>query len=272
MHFTHARRQVLDGSRQRTAEKGELPMSNFMEKVVLITGANRGLGLSAARAFAQAGATVFVAGRDADACETVARSIQAAGHSAYGLQLDVTDFASAETALAEVSRRRGRLDILINNAALGGPLSRMLETDASDWRRSLETNLIGPFNVVRAALPLLLARRGVVVNVGAAAAETPFEGMSAYCCGKAGLAMLTRTLHLEYGEVGLRAIGFRPGMIDTTMQTEIRTSRVNKISDVPRETLNSPDVPVRSLLLLCGEKEQALSGTEVAWNDPRFDA
>jgi NAD(P)-dependent dehydrogenase (short-subunit alcohol dehydrogenase family) len=247
-------------------------MSNFKDKIVLITGANRGFGLSAARAFAESGATVFVAGRDADACEIIARSIQAAGHSAYGLQLDVTDFGSAEAALAEISRRCGRLDILINNAALGGPLSRVLETNAQDWRRSLETNLIGPFNVVRAALPPLLARSGIVVNVGAAAAEIPFEGMSAYCCGKAGLAMLTRTLHLEYGEAGLRAFGFRPGMIDTDMQTEIRTSRVNKISDVPREKLNSPDVPARALLLLCGEKGQALLATEVAWNDPRLDA
>jgi NAD(P)-dependent dehydrogenase (short-subunit alcohol dehydrogenase family) len=90
------------------------------------------LGLSAARAFAKAGATVFVAGRDADACKTAARSIQGAGNSAYGLHLDVTDSASAEAALAEISRRCGRLDILINNVALGGPLSRVLETDAQD--------------------------------------------------------------------------------------------------------------------------------------------
>jgi 3-oxoacyl-[acyl-carrier protein] reductase len=245
-------------------------MSNFKEDVVLITGANRGLGLSAARAFAEAGATVFVAGRDAGACEIVARSIQAAGDSAYGLQLDVTDYVSVEAALTEIGRRSGRLDILINNAALGGPLSRILEMDARAWRRSLETNLIGAFNVVHASLPLLLARKGIVVNVGAAAAETPFEGMSAYCCGKAGLVMLTRSLFLEYGNAGLRVFGFRPGMIDTDMQTEIRTSRINKISDVPRDKLNLPDVPVRSLLALCGEKGEMLAGTEVVWNDPRL--
>jgi NAD(P)-dependent dehydrogenase (short-subunit alcohol dehydrogenase family) len=247
-------------------------MPEFDQKIVLITGANRGFGLSAARAFAKAGATVFVAGRDAEACETVARSIQAVGNSAYGLRLDVADGASVEAALAEINRRCGRLDILINSAALGGPLSRILETNAREWRRSLETNLIGAFNVVHASLPLLLARKGIVVNIGAAAAETPFEGMSAYCCGKAGLAMLTRCLFLEYGKTGLRVFGFRPGMIDTDMQTEIRTSRINKISDVPRDTLNLPDVPVRSLLTLCGEKGETLAGTEVVWNDPRLDA
>ena len=244
-------------------------MSEHRGKIVLITGGNRGLGLATAHAFVRAGATVFVSGRSARASDDAARSLHGEGE-AFGLQLDVTDHRSVEAAVEAVERRTGQLDIVVNNAAFVGPLAPLSNVDAAAWRAGIETNVVGPFNVARATLRLLLATRGAIVNVSAGAADTPLEGMSAYCCSKAGLAMLTRSLALEFGASGLRVFGFRPGMLDTDMQTQIRESHVNRVSLVDRQRLNPPFVAAQALLGLCGKKGLPLAGTEVVWNDPRL--
>src|SRR5690606_34561237 len=144
------------------------------------------------------------------------------------LRLDVRAPVTVTEAARRVEDEGGGLDILVNNAALGGPLARFTDVDADAWRATIDTNLTGAFTCAHALLPFLLARKGTIVNIGAGAAEQPFDGMSAYCVSKAGLVMLTRMLAFEYGELGLRAYGFRPGMIDTDMQTALRDSGINK--------------------------------------------
>lgn len=253
--------------------RNKKPMATFHGRVVLITGANRGFGFAVARAFAKAGATVIVSGRRLSAITEAAARIRQEGAIAHEVELDVADFTSAEHAMATINNRFGGLDIAVNNAALAGPISRIETTDASSWRRSVETNLIGPFNVARAALPLLLARKGVLVNVSSGAAERPVTGMSAYCVTKAGLSMLTRNLALECSGTMLRVFGFRPGPIDADMQTEVRESHlVNEISSMDPDLLTNPEIPASSLLRLCAPDCAVMSGAEVRWNDPRLSS
>jgi NAD(P)-dependent dehydrogenase (short-subunit alcohol dehydrogenase family) len=127
--------------------------------------------------------------------------------------------------------------------------------------------------MARAVLPdMLAARRGRIINLSSGAALRPLEGWSAYCAAKAGLAMLTRSLALEYGEAGIRAFGFAPGVVDTDMQAEIRASGINPVSRLPRESLADPSLPARAITFLCTPDADAFSGGEVDIRDPAFRA
>ena len=112
--------------------------------------------------------------------------------------------------------------------------------------------------------------RNSYVNVSSGAASRPLEGWSAYCAGKAGLAMLTRSLHLELGERGVRAYGLRPGVVDTDMQGVIRASGVNEVSRLRREELASVEGPARAIAYLCEPAAADLAGAEVDIRDGTF--
>lgn len=245
-------------------------MASMQSKSVLVTGGNRGLGLAVARAFVAAGAKVAVAGRDLARCEEAVKGLAPSSGTAMAICLDVTDPSSAETAVRRVAERFGGIDVLINNAALVGPLSEIVEAAKVLWRQTVETNLVGAFNTVAASLPYLIHSKGTIINISAGAADTAVSGMSAYCCSKAGLAMLTRCLAEEYGKDGLRVFGFRPGMLDTEMLTEVRTAKIAKVSEVDRYSPNHPDVPAAVLLRLCSGEVHSPNGSDVTWNDPAF--
>jgi NAD(P)-dependent dehydrogenase (short-subunit alcohol dehydrogenase family) len=110
----------------------------------------------------------------------------------------------------------------------------------------------------------MLARGGgTIVNLSSGAAHKPMEGWSAYCAGKAGLAMVTRSLHLEYAARGVRAFGFAPGVVDTDMQGAIRASGMNPVSQLPRASLAPAERPAWAIAWLCTAEADPLTGQEL---------
>ncbi len=226
-----------------------------------VTGGNRGIGLAAVRALLRAGAAVTFGARSAEA----AREGEAAG--ARPAILDVTDRARLAAALAP------GFDILVNNAGVIGPIGRIGDLAIEDWARSIETNLVAAFHAIRLVLPGMVARGGgTVVNLSSGAAHRPTEGWSAYCAGKAGLAMVTRMVAHEYGESGIRAFGFAPGVVDTDMQGAIRASGINPISKLPRGSLAPPEEPGHAIAFLCTPAADRFAGGEIDIRDPAFRA
>lgn len=226
-------------------------------KVALVTGASRGIGLSTALALAEAGATVV----------GLARSAPASDRFAFR-SCDVSDWSAVEALVKDITGQHGGIDIVVNNAGVVEPIGRLGDTDPAAWHRNIAINLGGSYNIVRAALPSLLARRGTVVNISSGAAHRAVEGWSAYCSGKAGLAMLTAMLALEYGAEGLRAFGLQPGVVDTEMQVQIRASGINDVSRLKREDLAKPDDPARAIVYLCTPDADDLAGQELTIRDP----
>lgn len=223
-------------------------------RTAFVTGGNRGIGLAVVQALAQAGAEVTFTARS-DAALAVA---EAEAPGSRGVVLDVTDHAELALVLEP------GFDILVNNAGIVGPIGRMLDVDAGDWARNVEVNLVAAFAATQAALRGMLGQgSGTVVNLSSGAAHRPMEGWSAYCAGKAGLAMLTRSLHLEYGERGIRAFGFAPGVVDTDMQGAIRASGLNPVSQLPRASLSPPEEPGWAIAWLCTPAADALAGQEL---------
>ena len=237
-------------------------------KIALVTGASRGLGEGAARALARDGAAVMLLARDGDLAQTVAGEIVAAGGKAEALACDVSDYPSVERAVADTRQRLGGLDILVNNAGVIEPIAEVAASDPAIWARNIQINLIGAYYVVRAVLDGMLQCGGTIINVSSGAAYRPLEGWSSYCAGKAGLAMLTRSLVLE--TTGVRIFGFSPGTIDTDMQVKIRASGLNQVSQIPRANLSPVEHAVRGLVYLCDGAADDLVGQDVSMRDEPF--
>ncbi|NGM46918.1 SDR family oxidoreductase [Rhodobacter sp. SGA-6-6] len=226
----------------------------------LVTGGAGGIGLAACAALAALGARVTFTARSA---ESLAAAQEKLVGVATGVLCDITDRAR----LAEVIAPG--FDILVNNAATIAPIGRIADLDPEAFSASIETNLTAQFDAIRLCLPAMLARgHGSIVNVSSGAAHRPQEGWAAYCAGKAGLAMLTRSVHLEYGGQGIRVFGIAPGVVDTGMQVAIRASGINPVSKLPRESLSQPDQPGRAIAWLCTPAADSLAGQELDIRDP----
>ena len=237
-------------------------------KIALVTGASRGLGEGVARALARDGAKVMLLARDGDLAQRVAGEIVADGGTAEALGCDVSDYPSVERAVADTRQRLGGLDILVNNAGVIEPIAEIAASDPAIWARNIQINLIGAYYVVRAVLDRMLQDGGTIINISSGAAYRPLEGWSSYCAGKAGLAMLTRSLVLE--TTGVRLFGFSPGTIDTDMQVKIRASGLNQVSQIPRANLSPVEHAVRGLLYLCNGASDDLVGQDVSMRDDAF--
>jgi 3-oxoacyl-[acyl-carrier protein] reductase len=234
-------------------------------KVALVTGASRGLGEGVARALAKEGATIMLLARNGELARKVAGEI---GSGAQALACDVSDYPAVERAVADTRQRLGGLDILVNNAGVIEPIAEVASSDPAAWARSIQINLIGAYYVVRAVLDgMMTAGGGTIVNVSSGAAHRPLEGWSAYCAGKAGLAMVTRSIALETAGKGIRIFGLSPGTIDTDMQVKIRASGINPVSQIPRANLSPVEHAVRGLLYLCNSASDDLIGQDVSIRD-----
>lgn len=234
-------------------------------KVVVITGASRGIGAAAARVFAAAGARVALLARSTGAVEGLAAEI---GPQALALGCDVADAQALQAAVDVVVARWGRLDVLINNAGVIDPIARLTEAGPEDWGRAIDINLKGVFHGIRAAVPVMRAQgSGTVITVSSGAATNPLEGWSSYCASKAGALMLTRALHLEEGGHGIRALGLSPGTVATEMQVKIRASGVNPVSALDPAVHIPADWPARALLWMCGPAADGWLGKDISLRD-----
>jgi NAD(P)-dependent dehydrogenase (short-subunit alcohol dehydrogenase family) len=189
-----------------------IPRDTLDGQVALVSGANRGIGRETARRLVDLGATVYAGVRDAD---------YEVPEGTTPVELDLTDEASLEPAVEDVASETGRLDVLVNNAGVGGTGSPLHEVDTAAFDRVLDVNLRGASLLAKHAVPHLLEREGGrVVNLssGVGILADPIEdGMPAYRISKAGINALTVSLDRTYGEEGLIANSVDPGWVATDL-------------------------------------------------------
>ncbi|MEM9795591.1 MAG: SDR family oxidoreductase [Pseudomonadota bacterium] len=204
------------------------PEIDLTGKTAIVTGASRGIGAAAARRLAAAGANVALLARSETTIAAIAAEI---GPAAMSVVCNVSDWASVETAFAQVADRFGGLDLLVNNAGLIDPIARIEDADPAAWADVLGVNVTGVFYGIRAALPLMKARGGgTIVNISSGAATSALEGWSHYCASKAAVLMLTRCVAKEEAENGIRCVGLSPGTVATDMQRSIAAAGINPVS------------------------------------------
>jgi 2-keto-3-deoxy-L-fuconate dehydrogenase len=194
-------------------------MFSLANKIALVTGAGSGIGAAIAELFAKAGAHVIVTDRDGETGkETVARIQDAQGRGEF-IALDVADEENCKSAAAVVHARHGRLDILVNNAGIGH-VGTMLQTRGEDMDRLYGVNVRGVFNVSKAFLEGMLARRsGVIVNLSSIGGVVGVRDRLAYCATKFAVVGMTKCMALDHAKEGLRVNCICPGRVETPFVT-----------------------------------------------------
>lgn len=245
-------------------------MDQISGKTVLITGASRGIGAAAARAFADAGANVTLVARNHKAIADLAGEL---GNGALAITCDVSRYSEVEAAVSATVAEFGGLDVLIGNAGVIEPISMLATSDPDAWSHVIDINLKGIYYGMRAALPVMLsAGGGTILTISSGAAHNALEGWSHYCTSKAGAAMLTMCAHREGAGQGIRAMGLSPGTVATEMQREIRASGVNPVSQIDWSDHIPPDWPAKALMWMCTADADAYLGQEISLRDDAIRA
>ncbi len=240
-------------------------MDGIAGKSVLITGASRGIGAAAARAFVAAGARVALVARDVDRLAELAGEL---GPDALAIPCDVARYREMAAAVEATVGAFGALNVLVANAGVIAPIAPFGATDPEAWVHAQNINLAGMYHGMRAVWPVMAAAgSGRIVTLSSGAATRPLEGWSAYCASKAGALMLMRAVDLEGRGHGIRAVGLSPGTVDTDMQGDIRASGIGAIARMQRSEHVSPEFVARALVALSGPLGDAHLGQEVSLRD-----
>jgi 3-oxoacyl-[acyl-carrier protein] reductase len=202
-------------------------MFSLKDKVAVVTGASQGIGRETAMALAEAGAKVVVAARNEEKLVALAGAIADARGEAFALKMDVADAEQVKVGFKQVIEKFGRLDILVNNAAVtrDGLAMRMKK---DDWDAVLQTNLTGAHLCIQQALPTMMkARAGRIINISSIVAQMGNAGQANYVAAKAGLIGLTKAIAIEIASRGITVNAVAPGFIETPM-TDVLPDKVKE--------------------------------------------
>jgi meso-butanediol dehydrogenase / (S,S)-butanediol dehydrogenase / diacetyl reductase len=232
--------------------------------LAVVTGAASGIGASAARMLARAGARVMLVDRDGAACESHALVLRGEGAQAWGADLDVTDLDAVRAFAARVGVEQGDVTLLVNNA--GVLVRRGIDDPEAEAivRQVMDVNLHGAFAMVRAFLPALRRTRGRVVNVASGAAFSAQANCAGYSASKAALHMMTQTLAVDLGADGVRVNAVAPGVIETPMTAATRSDPARLagfLRRTPAGRLGQPDEVAAAILFLASPLASYINGT-----------
>ncbi len=183
-------------------------------KVAVVTGGGRGIGRAIALACAEAGADLVLASRSLDALEETRAEIMRLGREALVVPTDVTHEESVRNLAERTLARFGRVDILINNSGVTGPVKPLWEVTLEEWNETFAVNVTGAYLCCRAFLPAMIERRsGSIILISSMTGKRPLYGRATYAAGKLGLVGMARTLAWEVGEYGIRVNVVSPGAV-----------------------------------------------------------
>jgi 3-oxoacyl-[acyl-carrier protein] reductase len=207
-------------------------MFSLKDKVALVTGASQGIGRATALALAEAGGKVAIAARNTEKLASLAAEVAAAGGEALSVPMDVADAAQVKTGFQQLLAKFGKLDILVNNAAITRD-TLALRMKLEDWDAVLRTNLTGAHLCIQQALGAMLKQRaGRIINISSVVAETGNAGQANYVASKAGLIGLTRAIAIEVASRNITVNAIAPGFIATPMTDPLSQELKDKMKSM----------------------------------------
>jgi 3-oxoacyl-[acyl-carrier protein] reductase len=236
-------------------------MFGLKDKVALVTGASQGIGRDAALALAAAGANVAVAARNEEKLAALVSEIAATGAEAFAVKMDVADAEQVKAGFKQILEKFGRLDILVNNAAItrDGLAMRMKQ---DDWDAVLRTNLTGAHLCIQQALPpMMKARAGRIINITSVVAQSGNAGQANYVAAKAGLIGLTKAIAIEIASRNITVNAVAPGFIETPM-TDVLSDKVKEElkTRIPLGRMGSPRDVAAAIIFLASDEAAYITG------------
>jgi NAD(P)-dependent dehydrogenase (short-subunit alcohol dehydrogenase family) len=192
-------------------------------KTAVVTGAGRGLGRAIALAMSREGARITVMSRTLREIEFTAHKIIEQGGECLVFQGDVSDPNSVASMARQTVERFSRVDVMVNNAAIIGPIRFLEDADFEAWEKTIDINLNGPFFCARAVVPFMVHQGGgKIISISSGLGQVPFPRFCAYSVSKAGIIQLTQSLSEELKGMNVQVNAIDPGVMDTSMQERIR--------------------------------------------------
>ena len=236
----------------------------FAGRIVLVTGANRGIGKSIAEIFNEAGARVIGTATTEGGAQKITEALAGSGK---GVIFDVTDATAADALIQSIVKDEGKIDILVNNAGITRDALSMRLTD-ENWNAVLEADLTGAFRLVRAALrPMMRARYGRIVNLASVVGVTGNAGQANYAAAKAGLIAMSRSVAREVAARSITVNCVAPGFIETDMTKTIpEAMRETLLKEIPAQRFGKPEDIAQAVLFLASDAASYITGAVLHTN------
>jgi NAD(P)-dependent dehydrogenase (short-subunit alcohol dehydrogenase family) len=237
---------------------------DLADRVVIVTGAGRGIGRAIAVAFGEEGARVVPVARTKDRiAETEKETLRAGAREAVGVAADVSKEQDVKGIVRMCIERWGRVDVVVNNAGIIIP-APVIETELSDWHTVISTNLTGSFLFMKyVGGEMIKQKSGSIVNISSSSATHPFEGFGTYSATKAGIEALTRTMADELKDFGVRVNAISVGLTDTPAVRE-------RLTDLDYNTLLRPEQIASTAVFLASDAASGITGTTIpVWGKRR---
>lgn len=231
-------------------------------RVVIVTGAARGIGRATAELFAELGDRLVVADLDGPTAGGVAASLADAGTEALAVAVDVSDGESVERMVAQTLERLGRIDVLVNNAGIAGKAAPLLDQSEADWDVMMAVDLKSIYLCCRAVLPTMLAQGGgAIVNVASIAGKEGNPNMIPYSTAKAGVIGFTKALGKEVGTRGVRVNAVAPAVIETEILKQLTPAQVEYMkSRIPLGRFGQPREVAEVIAFLASDAAGFVTG------------
>lgn len=235
----------------------------MQDKVILVSGGAGGIGAEVSARLASEGARVVIADLNAAQAEAIASRIAMAGGNAFASACDITEPEECEVVVKAAMRRFGRLDGLVNCAGISKPHDS-ISLHSAEWARMIDVQLSGPFYFTQACAKRMMGNGGAVVFITSTNAEAAFPRRAAYCSAKAGVAMLTKVLAIEWAEKGIRVNAVGPAYVATRMT--LRNIEAGNVTEaqikarIPLRRLAEPSDVADAVSFLLSDKASFITG------------
>ncbi|MFZ0580268.1 MAG: 3-oxoacyl-[acyl-carrier-protein] reductase [Candidatus Acidiferrales bacterium] len=236
-------------------------MFSLTNKIALVTGASQGIGRVTALALVAAGAKVAVAARNTEKLSTLVTEIESTGGTALAVPMDVADAAQIKNGFQQTLAKFGKLDILVNNAAITRD-TLALRMKLEDWDAVLRTNLTGAHLCIQQALGAMLKQRsGRIINISSVVAETGNAGQANYVASKAGLIGLTRAIAVEVASRSITVNAVAPGFIETPMTAPLSQEIKDKMKTmIPLGRFGTDQDVAAAVVFLASDEAAYITG------------
>lgn len=251
-------------------------MRSLNNKVAVITGGTRGLGLAIAQAYAREGAAVVIASRSIRSVDQAVQLLKQQSARVEGLACDVSDKAQVQALADRAVQAFGRFDVWVNNAGLGAPYGPSADVPSDRFEAVLKTNIWGNYYGSMAAMHHFVPRgSGKLINLLGRGDSTPVPLQNAYASSKAWLKSFTLALAKEYKQSGVGVYAFNPGLVLTDMLANLEAvdgyeTKMNPLRFVTRLWANAPEVPAQKAVWIASAATDGKTGLQVRVLTPRF--